>query len=108
MTRTVRNFYEPDGTGTSMYVYDSLGRLTSGENGAGATVDYGYDLVGRVLTITYPSGQTVTQTYDPVGNLISVTDWLGHTTPKCSLRRRQSPDQSRCGLDSKCHRCLCL
>jgi hypothetical protein len=39
-----------DGTGTSTYQYDSLNRLISSRNGAGATVGYGYDrrVVGKV------------------------------------------------------------
>ena len=68
-----------DGTGTTTYTYDSLGRLTSTTNGAGAAVAYGYDLDNDVTSITYPNGQVVTQGYDAVGNLTSVRDWLGHT-----------------------------
>ena len=66
-----------DGTGTSTYTYDDLGRLSSQTNGAGATVRYGYDGVGELTTLTYPNGKTVTQTYDGAGNLIQIADWLG-------------------------------
>ena len=69
-----------DGSGTSTFIYDSLGRITSATNGAGATVLYGYDPAGHLTTLTYPNGKNVTRTYDAAGNLTSVTDWLGHTT----------------------------
>jgi YD repeat-containing protein len=70
-----------DGTGTTTNNWDSLGRLTSSTNGAGATVGYGYDLAGRITSITYP-GTTgiVKRGYDEAGHLTDVTDWAGHTT----------------------------
>lgn len=68
-----------DGSGTSAYTYDDLGRLSSQTNGAGATVRYGYDDAGDITSITYPSGKTVTQTYDGSGNLVRISDWLGKT-----------------------------
>jgi RHS repeat-associated protein len=69
-----------DGTGTSQYTYDSLNRLTSSTDGAGANVGYGYDLAGQLTSLIYPNGKTVTRSYDPAGQLASVTDWLGNTT----------------------------
>ena len=79
-----------DGTGTSSWAYDSLNRLTTSTNGAGAVVghDYlapslpgGYDLTGQVRHIVYPgSVGTVTRGYDDAGRLTSVQDWLGNTT----------------------------
>ena len=69
-----------DGTGTTSSVYDSLGRLSSTTNGAGATVGYGYDLNNDVTSITYPNGKVVSQGYDDAGNLTSVKDWLGHSS----------------------------
>jgi len=69
-----------DGTGTTTYGYDPVGRLASSTNGDGQAVGYGYDADGRVTTLTYPNGENVTQGYDPDGNMTSVTDWLGHTT----------------------------
>jgi RHS repeat-associated protein len=69
-----------DGTGTSTYSYDSLGRLTSTTNGALKTLGYTYDLRDHVKTITYPGGtNTATRNYDDAGRLASVQDWLGHT-----------------------------
>jgi len=35
-----------DGTGTTIDGWDSLGRLMSEQNGAGARFGYGYDLMG--------------------------------------------------------------
>lgn len=69
-----------DGSGTSTFTYDSLGRMISTTDGAGATISYGYDLDGHLTSLTYPNGQTVTRAYDAAGNLSSVTDWQGHTT----------------------------
>ena len=70
-----------DGTGTSNWTYDSLNRLTSYTNGAGAKVSYGYDLKNQETSITYPgSTGTVTRAYDAAGNLTSVTDPSGKAT----------------------------
>jgi RHS repeat-associated protein len=75
-----------DGTGTTVYQYDSLGRLTYTKNESSALsiygydLSYGYDMAGNVTSITYPNGQVATQGYDPAGNLVSVSDWLGHTS----------------------------
>ena len=69
-----------DGTGTSTFTYDSLNRLISTIDGAGANVSYEYDLAGHLTRLTYPSGNSVTRAYDSAGHLTSVTDWLGHTT----------------------------
>ena len=72
-----------DSTGTSVWTYDSLRRLTSDRNGAGASVGFDYltpnrqyDLKVQVGHIMYPNGAgTVTQTWDTVGRLSSVQDW---------------------------------
>lgn len=70
-----------DGTGTSSYQYDPLGRLTRSVNGAGAAVGYGYDLMGRITSISYPGGVgSVTRTYYDNGSLHTVSDWLGNVT----------------------------
>ncbi len=75
-----------DGTGTSSWTYDSLHRLTSYENGDGATVTYGYgsspnyQLLDEPLTIAYPNSVgTVTQTWNSDGTLASVEDWNSKT-----------------------------
>lgn len=68
-----------DGTGTSTWEWDSLGRLTRSTT-AGATVRYGYDLSDELTTLTYPSSKVVTRGYDLAGRLTSVRDWLNNTT----------------------------
>jgi len=64
-----------DGSGTTSYVYDSLARLTSVENGSGDLVEYGYDLADNQTSITYPNGATVTRHYDEDGRLDWLKDW---------------------------------
>ncbi|MDQ2630631.1 MAG: SMP-30/gluconolactonase/LRE family protein [Actinomycetota bacterium] len=69
-----------DGTGTSSYDYDELGRLVEAKDGHGSTVLYAYDLADRQTGITYPNGKTVVNAFDDAGRMESVTDWLGNTT----------------------------
>jgi RHS repeat-associated protein len=69
-----------DGSGSSSFKYDSLGRLKSATNGQGETVSYGYDLAGNVTKITYPNGSAVTRSFDNAERLATVTDWLGKST----------------------------
>ena len=58
-----------DGTGTSSYTYDGLGRLVATTNGAGSVLNYGYDADNEVTSITYPGGQSVAYTYDGAGDM---------------------------------------
>ncbi len=69
-----------DGTGTSAWVWDSLHRLSSYTNGAGAQVQYADNLRNLPTTITYPGSLNVTRGYDNAGRLTSVQDWLSNTT----------------------------
>jgi RHS repeat-associated protein len=69
-----------DGTGASLFEYDSLNRLIGATDGAGNTVGYGYDIKGQLTSLVYPGGHTVTRSYDPSGRLAAVADWLGHRT----------------------------
>jgi RHS repeat-associated protein len=69
-----------DGTGTTSYTYDSLGRLTQVTNGAGQVVSYSYDLDGNLTTLGYPNGKTVSRTFNAASQLTGVKDWLGNTT----------------------------
>jgi RHS repeat-associated protein len=69
-----------DGTGTSKYAYDELGRMTQAENGAKEVVKYEYDLADQKTKITYPNGKAITRAYDKAGRLESVKDWLGGET----------------------------
>ena len=75
-----------DGTGSSTYIFDPLGELTTATNGAGQTVGYGYDADGDTTGITYPlpasatwaATSTVSYGYDHADNLTSVTDFNNH------------------------------
>jgi RHS repeat-associated protein len=84
-----------DGTGTTRYGYDSLGRLVQVTNGAGTNTTYGYDRDGNETCVSYPvappgpscadTGTTtgtglVDYTYDQADLMGSVTDWNGKTT----------------------------
>jgi RHS repeat-associated protein len=69
-----------DGTGTSVYTYDQLDRLTESENGHKEAVKYEYDLANEQIKLTYPNGKTVTRSYDKAARLEKVTDWSEHAT----------------------------
>ncbi len=69
-----------DGTGTTTYAYDQLGRLTETKNGNKEAVKYEYDLANEQTKITYPNGKSVTRAFDKAGRLQKVTDWLENTT----------------------------
>ena len=75
-----------DATGTSGYVYDPFGELTSATNGAGQAVTYSYDADADVTGIGYPlpstatwaTSSTVSYGYDNADRLTSVTDFNGN------------------------------
>jgi RHS repeat-associated protein len=69
-----------DGTGTTTYTYDTLGRLTKTTDGAGQSVSYAYDPDNEVTSVTYPDGKSETHTYNTAGQLTSTTDFQGRTT----------------------------
>jgi len=70
-----------DGTGTSSWSYNSLGKVESTTNGAGATTRYAYDPSSNVTSITYPgSTGTVGRTFDAAGRISAITDWKGNAT----------------------------
>src|SRR5262249_50010008 len=65
--------------GSSAYVYDQRGRITSDTstlNGGAYAAGYRYDSFGRLDRVTYPSGRTVDYSFDSVGRVNAVT-----TTP---------------------------
>src|SRR5262249_14963277 len=76
---------ETDATGSSSYVNDSFGELTSDTNGAGQVTGFGYNADGQVSSITYPLPPTATAAttdavnygYDNADRLTSVTDFNG-------------------------------
>jgi RHS repeat-associated protein len=75
-----------DVTGSSSYILDPFGELTSATNGAGNTVGYSYDADGNTSGITYPlpgsatwaTTSTVAYGYNHADVLSSVTDFNGH------------------------------
>jgi RHS repeat-associated protein len=75
-----------DATGSSSYVWDAFGELSSAQNGAGQTVSYGYDADGDTTGITYPlpgthswaATTTVNYGYDNAGFRNSATDFNNH------------------------------
>ena len=71
-----------DVTGSSSFVYDPFGELTSATNGAGKVTGYGYNADGQVSSVTYPlpsntwaTTSTVGYAYDHAGLLTGVTDF---------------------------------
>jgi RHS repeat-associated protein len=85
---TIKYEYDKDGdrtktvdaTGTTVYTFDQLDRLTESENGHKEVVKYEYDLANDQTKITYPNGKAVTRAFDKDGRLEKVTDWLEHVT----------------------------
>ncbi|MGH9077067.1 MAG: RHS repeat-associated core domain-containing protein [Acidimicrobiales bacterium] len=69
-----------DGTGTSHYYYDALGRLVVAEAGPGGAVGYAYDPAGALTELAYPDGRVVGYSYDPAGRMASLSDGSGRTT----------------------------
>jgi RHS repeat-associated protein len=63
-----------DGTGTSTYSYDGLGRLTQAIQPNG-TLGYVYDLDSNRTTLSYPTVGNVTYVFSPAGRLSNLTDW---------------------------------
>jgi YD repeat-containing protein len=67
-----------DPSGTTSYVYDSLGRVTTKTQVTTATanktftVGYSYSS-GRQSGITYPSGRAITYAFDGKGQVTSIT-----------------------------------
>ena len=66
-----------DGSGQTVWAYDSAGRLvqeTKSINGGGSfTTGYGYDALGQLETVTYPDGEQVSQQYNRAGQVTNVT-----------------------------------
>jgi RHS repeat-associated protein len=69
-----------DGSGSSSFTYDSLGRLTKTINGGAKSTTFAYNLAGDQTAITYPNGKKVTRTFDNAGRMASITDWLNKKT----------------------------
>jgi RHS repeat-associated protein len=69
-----------DGTGTTVYTYDQLQRMTETENGHKEKVKYEYSLGNEQTKITYPNGKAITLAYDKDDRLEKVTDWSSRST----------------------------
>jgi RHS repeat-associated protein len=69
-----------DGTGTTVYTYDTLDRASTVTNAANQTIGYDYNAVSDQTRLTYPGGNQITRTFDTLDRVSGVTDWLGHTT----------------------------
>jgi RHS repeat-associated protein len=69
-----------DGTGTSLWGWDSLHRMISYTNGNGGQVQWVYNLRNLPTTITYPGSLAVIRAYDTAGRWSSVQDWNNSIT----------------------------
>jgi YD repeat-containing protein len=75
-----------DATGSSSYIWDPFGELTSAANGAMNTVGYSYDADGNATGVTYPlpgsatwaTTATVAYGYNHADVLTSVIDFNNH------------------------------
>jgi len=69
-----------DGTGTTTWTFDAVGRpITITQPNVG-NVGYGYDSAGDRTRLSYPDGKVVTYAYDLAARLVNVTDWQFKTT----------------------------
>lgn len=66
-----------DGTGSEVYTYDNMGRVTSVAKTISSvtyTANYAYNSDNTLQTLTYPSNRAIGQTYDAIGRLASITN----------------------------------
>jgi len=64
-----------DGSGSSSFEYDNLGRLTTEDrsvDGTQYTVRRSYDVLGRLTSLTYPNTNVASYTYNAQGGLETV------------------------------------
>lgn len=66
-----------DGTGTTTYSWDSIGRLSEVVSGAGRRLTYTRDLVGHVTQISSSFGYRAVNTYDGAGRQATVGNNAG-------------------------------
>ena len=62
-----------DGTGTTLFGYDGVGRTTAITAPGTGTVGYSYDAAGRRTGLRYPDGTALGYRYDPAGQLRQVS-----------------------------------
>jgi RHS repeat-associated protein len=96
--------------GTSIYTYDTAGRMASATDGRGQRIDYVYDIAGRLLSKTpvgRPASEIVTYAYDSgglgshqLGRLTSVSDGTGITRLGYDHRGNMTERQQSVGTTS--------
>lgn len=72
-----------DAAGTTTYIYDVLGRLTSTSKAVGAltfTTGYGYDASGVLSSITLPSGRVIAYTLNGNGQVSGISADVNSTS----------------------------
>ena len=64
-----------DGSGSSSFDYDSLGRLVKEQktiSGTTYTIQRSYDLLGRLVSLTYPDSDVASYTYNSQGGIETI------------------------------------
>jgi RHS repeat-associated protein len=69
-----------DPTGTTIYTYDALNRLTSITNNKGLVTSFTYDALGRRTSMTHGNGVVTNYSYDAASQLAHLTHQLGAAT----------------------------
>ena len=72
-----------DGSGSSSFEYDQLGRLVKESktiDGTPSTIQRSYDLLGRITSLGYPDTEAATYTYNTQGGIETITLQQGATT----------------------------
>lgn len=83
-----------DGTGTSTWEYDSLGRIMKTTAPNQNDLVYDYDLVGNNTVIDYGAGFVVNRAFDAANRLYAVTDPQSNTTTFT-----YDPDSNEVGIE---------
>jgi RHS repeat-associated protein len=68
-----------DGTGSTTYVRDELGRMTSVLSPGSSSVGYRYDRDANRTKVIYPDATAVTYTFNKADQLASLADWAART-----------------------------
>jgi YD repeat-containing protein len=74
-----------DGTGTTIDICESSGRITTEQNGADAAVGYGYDLMSHLTSTTYADGLVATYDYDTADRLTAVNELPRASAPTITV-----------------------
>ncbi|SKB63541.1 RHS repeat-associated core domain-containing protein [Lachnospiraceae bacterium] len=68
---------------SNRYEYDALGRLISKVDRDDKRTDYDYDDAGYLTNILYSDGKAVHFSFDELGHISGFTDWTGRTGMVC-------------------------